>query len=266
MSEPRDDTPEMATWHYQAWCGMCLAVVFVAQLTQGIFLTNVLTFLLGLLGLVSKLRWGGMFLLLAVAFAQSVHFYFTERLTRGLTAFSRNLELHDFLLTLGVLGYMAGHHRLLGIWHHLWPLDPRERRGKPQPTFLWMRKRSPIVQHRRREKHLRGAELVTLVFILPMLTLAAIGLHSMSRYGRGWLGAPLGLGPFLVLFWILLVLSFVVRQVFELWSVGTFSPMTARLYVQDQLWQQVRGEQRRIARWRAWQKVEQRARQTPEEK
>jgi len=257
----------LRVWHYQFWCGACLAVVFVAQLSQGIFLTNVLVFLVGLLGIVSRLRWGVLYLMVGVGFCQSVHFFMTERPTLGWRAVSRDLDLHDFLLALGVLCFAVGYQRLQGMWHHAWPSDPRERRGKPKPTFLWMRPRPPVVDHRRRDEHLRSSEIVKIAFFAPLLVLAGVMLFTFVRPARGvdvWLDfpgnlgrfLPPGLGHFVLLFWIFLLFIWLTRHVLDLWRFWTLPPTTARLYVHDQIWNQLRGEQRRIARWQAWRNLQ----------
>lgn len=248
----------LRTWHYQAWCGLCLALVFMGQLAQGILLTNLLAVLLGALGLVSRLRWGSFFLLIGVGLAQSLHFFLVERFTRGWGA-GRDLDLHDFLIALGVLGYGAGQYRLQGLWHHLWPPDPRERSGKPRPTFPWLRNRPPVVRHHRLERHLRPAEMIGLALGVPITVLAGMVLFAVTRPSRGWLALPWGLGHFLLLFWALLLGVWMVRHVLDLWHVWSLKPMEARMFLQDQLWAQTRGELRRIARWKAWRKVEERA-------
>lgn len=264
MSQPSslpENQPEMElrAWHYQMWCALCLGVIFIAQLSQGLFLTNILAMLLGLLGIVSGLRWGVLLLFLGVGVAQSFHFFLTERYGLRMGLPSRDLDLHDFLLGLGVLGYVIGHHRLQGIWHSLWPPDPRERRGKPRPTFLWLRLRPPIVHHRRKEMHLRAAELISLAVLVPVITLAALTLHAFTRPPRGWLELPLGLGHALILLWILLLTTWLSRNILDLWHIRGSPPIVARMLLQDRLWKELRGEQRRIARWRAWRKLEEKA-------
>jgi hypothetical protein len=69
----------------------------------------------------------------------------------------------------------------------------------------------------------------------------------------------MGGGHLLILLWVLFLSVWLVRQALELWQMWTHGPSEARLYVQDQLWAQTRGELRRIARWRAWRKIEDRS-------
>jgi hypothetical protein len=248
------DVPPLRVWHYQAWCGICLAFIFLGQLEQGIILSNFLAILPGLLSILPRFRWSFFVFLLGIVVAQTLNFFLVERQLfdrRG-----RELEVHDFLLALGILGYAIGQHRLQGLWQHVWPLDPRERAGEPRPTFLGLRPRQPIVPHRRREEHLRPGELLTAAFLVPALTVLGMVLFMLTRPERGWLGLPQGLAYFLVLFSVLLLGAWLIRQVLVLWHAWTLRGDEALLFLQDQLWAQLRGEQRRIERWRAWKKVE----------
>jgi hypothetical protein len=256
MTPKPPEEPLLRVWHYQAWCGVCLTLIFMGQFSQGILLTNVLACLLGALGIVSRLRWGAFFVLIGVGFAQSMHFFTTERFTRSWGSAGRELDLHDFLLALGILGYVVGQYRLQGLWHHLWPPDPRERRGRPQATFLGLWPRPPMVRHRRREGNIRPQEMVSLSILTPLLVLAGMLAYTLTRPPRGWLNMPWGLGHFLILFWVVVLGAFVLRHIMEIWQTWTQSMPASCLFLHDQLWAQTRGEMRRIARWRAWRKIE----------
>ncbi|MFO0969817.1 MAG: hypothetical protein U0793_30035 [Gemmataceae bacterium] len=265
MSEPsaevgngraaEETAPLLQLWHYQAWCGVCLGLIFLAQFTQGIVLTNLVTVLLGVVGILLRVRWGVFFLLSGVIIAQSMNFFLNERyMTWG--GRGREPELHDFLLGIGVLGYVMGQYRLQGLWHFVWPADPRQRAGPVGRRFLFWRGRAPIVQHRRAETDLRMPELVNLAFLIPTLALAAMVLFTVTRPARDWLELPGGLAHFVVLLWILLLGGWVVRQALELWHAWSPGDDEATLFLQDQVWKDLRGEQRRIERWRAWAKAE----------
>lgn len=263
MKPANEEDLMLRAWHYQAWCGLCLGLVFLAQLAQGILLTNLLCVLLGALGIVSRPRWGSFLLLLGVAFSQSLHHFVTDRYSRSWGSAGRDLDLDDFLLTVGILGFVAGQHRLQGLWHHLWPPDPRERSGAPKPMFLGLWRRKPVVQHRRKEAQMRPQEFLALSMITPVLALAGMMLYTVTRPTRGWLGFPLGAGHFLILLWVLFLSVWMMRQALEIWQIWTQGHAEAQLYAQDQLWVQTRGELRRIARWRAWRQVEDQAADKP---
>ena len=249
--------PLLQLWHYQAWCGVCLGLIFLGQFTQGIVLTNLLTVILGVIGILLRVRWGVFFLLSGVIIAQSMNFFLNERFV---TLGGREPELHDFLLGIGTLGYVIGQYRLQGFWHFVWPADPRQRAGPAGRWLLFWRGRPPIVQHRRAETDLRMPEMINLAFLIPSLALAAMVLFTLTRPARGWLDLPGGLAAFLILLWVLLLAAWLVRQVLELWRAWSPGDDEATLFLQDQVWKDLRGEQRRIERWLAWGREERRTR------
>src|SRR5262245_63572713 len=102
MTTQTPDEAPLRLWHYQVWCGCVITLVFIAQLSHGILLTNVLACLLGVLGIVSRMKWVVFFLLIGVGFSQTYHFFVVERYAMGIGAPGRNLDVQDFLLALGV--------------------------------------------------------------------------------------------------------------------------------------------------------------------
>jgi hypothetical protein len=59
----------------------------------------------------------------------------------------------------------------------------------------------------------------------------------------------------LLLLWLLAAGFWVVGSLLTYWKHRCHDPATAQLYLQDLLWRDTRGEQRRVNRWLAWWKL-----------
>lgn len=63
---------------------------------------------------------------------------------------------------------------------------------------------------------------------------------------------PLRVVQLLQMAWGLALALFLAGQLFRFWRFLQMECMTARVFLQDVLWHETRGEQRRIGRWLAW--------------
>lgn len=243
--------------HYQVLCGFCLGVIFLAQLQQGLFITNILVLLVGILGLMSRIRIGPVLLLLFFAGAQMNH---KAAVTRGLASRQTEdfqLQIHELALCAAVFGFVVGHYRLQSIWHSLWPVDPRF--PDAPRTRVDPRQRQTPLKEPRPSQQITPLELARFVVSLPVWVLLGVLVWGVLNQRRELFGLPQALVRIVVLVICLGVLSFVIRMGLGYWRHRRRDHAAARLYLQDVLWNETRGEQRRLNRWLAWWQIERQA-------
>jgi hypothetical protein len=251
-SEAPSPHPKVGTGHYLALCGLCLAIIFLVQLQAGALLTNLLGVLVGALCLVTKIRLGPTLLVFFVSVAQlALH------MDSPLGPFRRHrtMELNDVALCAAVLGYVIGHLRLQGIWHQLLPTDTRWRAGTPRRYFPWVRKQVPLVQEKRPAGQVTPQEIAWLVATLPIWAVTAQMVWVLFPSDATVLDIPPRLLQALLAVWLLVVGFYVARTFLKIWKQRCHDPAIAQLFLQDLLWRDTRGEQRRVNRWLAWWKL-----------
>jgi hypothetical protein len=251
MNAPNETSaPQVGVIHYQLLCAFCLAVVLLIQLQAGLVLTNLFGILIGAAGLVFRLRLAPILFVALVAIAQltlahGAHFDYVNR----------TMTPNDVFLCAAVLGYVSCHFRLQSIWYGVLPSDPRLRAGPPRRAFPWIRRREPLVHEKRGAQQITPRELAWLVATLPLWAVAAQLANKLIP--RQWylLGFPATFIQILVVLWLLAVGFAVVRAFLNYWTHRDHDAATAQLYLQDILWRDTRGEQRRVNRWLAWWKL-----------
>jgi hypothetical protein len=152
------------------------------------------------------------------------------------------LQPLDLSLCMATLAYVAAHYRLNTLRFHAVPADARVQaiEGATQA----------------RSAHLATqGEFLGLLAQIPLFALLAQGLwYALSAHREIAKLQPEGV-RFLTLVWMLSLGLFVLSYLFRYWRRRQMDVTTARLLLQDVLWQETRGEQRRINRWLAWDKV-----------
>lgn len=158
---------------------------------------------------------------------------------------SRNLlPISDFLLALGVLIYAAAQYRLQGL---TWRLFPRVRQRKAPPATK-----------KEEEMARRSPGLVTaseVVMMLAGLALCGIAAALFWDWLQGqetdlvildtaWQG--------ILVVWLVGGAVLVIAAGLRYLALRRLTAAEARLYLQDVLWRETRGEQRRLNRWLAW--------------
>lgn len=242
--------PSPDTRHYMALCGFCLAVIFLVQVQAGNIVVNALAVLVGAMALFGKLRAGPILVAVLVAVAQ-----LSRQVLPGMVLDVDRprsaMKLMDVLLCAAVLGYVAGHYRLQSVWHRLLPMDIRQRFGPPRRDF-WLRKRSPTFKEARPASQITAHEIAWLVICLPIwAVLAQMGLALLPKE-MGALGLPVRLMQLLTLLWLLGVGFLVAGTLLAYLKHRGYDAAAAQMYLQDQLWRDTRGEQRRVNRWLSW--------------
>lgn len=254
QTTPQRSLPELGPLIYLLLCVLALAAIFLAQLQQGLFLSNALAVMIGALGLVSRLRLGPILLLLAVAGAQLL-----QRRTQGGFMAPRfqgtTFQTYELQLAVGVLAYVAGHFRLQGLWHEIVPRDVRQRVGPAKPYFFTGEMIKPVAVHKRASRHLSPAEIIWFLLSLGIWVLLGQLLWLWLAPPRNTLDMPGYLWQMLVLASTAFVGALVSRQLLLQWSYRQMTPAQARLTLQDILWQETRGDQRRLNRWLKWREM-----------
>ena len=231
--------------HYQALCGLALAAIFVVQMQQSLLmmqaslLVNLLVLFIGTVGILYRVRISPMFVLIALAVPMLIEQYSMNRLFKPDFRAMR-FEVADMLLCAATLTYLLGQYRLHGLWFGVLPPDKR------------------LPAQARSEESLSMAELVTLMMPIPVVALVAeVAVFLLKRQGTA-----LDLGPewnqLLLAAWTILLVMFLAAHAFRHWRRLQMDRVSAELLLQDTLWHETRGEQRRINRWLAWQTLRQR--------
>jgi hypothetical protein len=235
---------------YQLLCLGGLALVLVVRLGRGIGLVDLLVIVIGLLGVVARLRLAPVLLLLLVAAGELVPRVMWGARPMGWYDFGWTFRPDDVILCCGVLGYVVAHFRLQGLVHVLLPLDRRLRERPPRPHGVGQvvrRKRSPALVH--------PVEVGVFLLSLPLWALLAQAVWYWLAARRSMLDFPHGLTRFLLLTWALGVGGLVVSSLLGYWKRRGMKGEEAALLLQDTLWRETRREQRRLSRWLTWSRV-----------
>jgi len=252
--EPSSFTPQVDTGHYMGLCGICLGIIFLVQLEEGLWLPNLLCFTVGFAILFFKMRIGPLLFVIFVAGAQLA-------LHASMNGFSGpspdrvSIALTDVILCAALLGYVVSHYRLQSIWYHVLPTDVRLLSGSPRRVFPWIMKRVPMVEEKRSSTQVTPWEIAWLVVTLPVWAIIAQMSLALVPQDSSILGIPPHWFRILLFLWLLAVGFWVVHSFLQLWKHLRHDRFKAQLYLQDLLWQDTRGEQRRVNRWLAWWKL-----------
>lgn len=175
-----------------------------------------------------------------------------------------SLPALDVLFCAAVLVWMASYFRLLSVTWTIFPIDRRRMRSPGQ-----RRLDLEELAHRRRAEPAGGEEIAWLLMTSALCAVAAqlvlrwlarrnsmIDLGPLSA-GVAYVDLNAGLWQTIVLMWLFGTVLLVVTGVLGYLGQRRMTPAEAELYLQDQLWRQVRREAARTSRWLAW--AEQRA-------
>lgn len=217
-----------------------LAVVFLVLEERGMEGWGLVPALVGLLGVVSRRGGAPLLLLLALGVCLSLEGTRWMLFTRGTL-----VRVPDFLLSAAVLAYLAACYRLQGLLSGIVPAEPALDRKGPKSA-------DEIPAPRRSAELVSPPEVGRLLLTLPLW--AALAQVCWNVLPTQW-GNP-GLRPSLwrVMLWSWMIGGLVLAAATALaaWRWYRLSPAEANLYLQDVVWQETRGEQRRLNRWRQW--------------
>lgn len=254
--------------HYQAVCGLALSAIVLIQLQQFSLLpqvslvVNVLIGLIGVLGIFYRARLSPVLALVAIAAPHLIEQYHAHQFSNADARSMRFLDVGDLLLCMAALTYFIGHYRLQGLWFGVVPADvrvvmPLVPGGQGVGNGV---AEKPAPPRARSEQSLSALELITLVFTVPAFALLADFAGLLLK--QHWRVIDLPPRPhwqeFLAVAWILLLVMFLAAHAFRYWRRLQMDRVSAMLMLQDILWNETRGEQRRINRWLAWKKLKER--------
>lgn len=242
---PADGGIAITPRHYQAICGLALGAIFLIQLQSSssgaplMMVANLFVLFLGTVGTLYRVRLAPILVLVAFSGPQLFEQYQLNQMFNPDFRGFRFLDVADLVLCMAMLTYLIGQYRLHSLWFGILPRDPRV----------------PEESQRRSGGSLNATELSSLIFPIPIAAILA----ELSGYLLSQQFGVFELQPrpkqLLVVAWVVLLLMFVGSHGFRYWRRLQMDSVSAQLLLQDTLWQQTRGEQRRIHRWLAWQKL-----------
>jgi hypothetical protein len=240
-----------------------LGVILLVQIEQQAGLSSLLLVMVGLLGVLSRLRAAPIVVLLILAGQQLLRQAALVRYdTRGYAA-AWSPEVTDIVLCGAVLAYVLAHYRLQSLVYSVVPVDPRRREGPPRWHF-WRFQRLPrVVLERRSPRSVSRVEVGLLVMSLPAAPLLAQLLWAGLARPREMLGLPPRLWRSLLVTWALGFGLFVVAAALRHLRHRRMTLHEAALLLQDLVWHETRREQRRLNRWLAWKRLTRRPGKEP---
>jgi hypothetical protein len=234
---------------YQILGLSALGVTFLMDLQQGNTLLSILLLMVGLLGTLSRMRVGPILFLLGFAVIQWAKQHAWSQF--GGLPFSSpraGLLAQDLAVSMAVLAYVLAQYRLQSLTLNILPPDPRRRSGPRR----WLIFPPRIVLQRRPGTLVNPQEVAWFVLGLPVWALLAQVLWSWLAPPRPVLGLPIWIARLTFFGWGLGLGALLAAAALDLWRRRRSPPEVAALYLQDVLWRETRGEQRRLNRWTAW--------------
>jgi hypothetical protein len=233
---------------YRMMAAMALAVIFLLHLDQGLTIWGSIVLVVGAMAIVLRLPISPLFVLIGVVGGQLyLHFVFPGRRPRGV------LQVEDVMLCTATLAYVGAHYRLSALWRSILPRDPRQRYHRKAMTIVPLGRLGKIVSQHRPATESGPGEMVWFLLQLLLFVLLAQGAWVVLNARRELLDF---LSPrefqLVLLAWGLVMGLFLAAQLFRLARLLRMDRATAEVLLQDALWQETRGEQRRIGRWLAW--------------
>jgi hypothetical protein len=172
MTVQRNNEQPLADTAVQVYTYICLTalvVLFLVLLRRGLGGWGFVPAVVGLLGLVLRWRLAPPLTLIVLTFV----LYLREPVVIHPFQFlSRGFSLSDWLISVSILAYFAGHYRLQGLTHSIFPIDPRRRRSAKAGSRT--QADGAAAERLSRDPELaQSAEVGWILLSLPVLALAA---------------------------------------------------------------------------------------------
>lgn len=245
-STPPEDQPINAADTYGYLCGTALVLIGLVLLRKGLFPWAMFPVGTGLLGLFFRWRITPV---LIICITGSCLVYAEPGGLRGSVQrpSAGYVDLQTWILCSALLAYVIGHYRLQALSSAIFPPDRRSV-GKKS-------KKSPL-DRPRTDQTVGAGEIGWLVFSLPFVSFAALLVLRMVSVPRADLGFNNPASWItLILLWILGLGVFLGHGIMAYLALRGLDVAEARLYVQDQLWLEMRRDLRRLSRWRVWSRL-----------
>lgn len=231
--------------HYQALCGLALATIFLVQIQRPsmempiTLLVNLLVVFVGTLGILYRVRLSPILILIVFAVPHLAEQLLTDQIFNPDFRSFRFLDVADVLLCIAMLTCLIGQYRLHGLWFGVLSADPRQ----------------PAAAQARSEASLSASELLALIFPVPIFALLAEFVALLLKQHWTLIDLPPRWQQFLAVAWAILLALFLAAHAFRYWRRQQMDRVSAQVLLQDVLWHETRGEQRRINRWLVWKKL-----------
>lgn len=232
--------------HYYVVCLVSLSVIWLVLLRRELPATATLfPVLVGILGIAVRWRLAPVFLLVTLAICLKF-----ELTSEG----QRTFRVSDLILCAATLTYVAGQFRLQGLLDHVVPIDPRRREGPPRwhVGLLSIRYQPEVVREKRAPSLVTREEVGMLILGSALWAGLAQIFWNFLPLEKGNPGFPLPVWRAILLAWIIGASLYIVFGMLNYFGQREMTAEEATLFLQDVLWKETRGEQRRLNRWSAW--------------
>jgi hypothetical protein len=207
--------------------------------------------LVGILGITLRWRLAPVVMLITLAVCLKLDYPISGQVSFRVT---------DFILCGATLAYLIAQYRLQSMMNHIFPVDSRQREGPPRwhVGILSLRYQPEIAKERRSPKLVSREEIGLLILGSGLwATLAQACWHLFpSNWGNP--GFPTPEWRAILMTWIVGAALYIVFGLLHYWAQRHMTAEEAMLVLQDELWKETRGEQRRVNRWLAWARLRQR--------
>ncbi len=236
--------------HYLVVGLVSLSVIWLLLVRREVTpMVTLFPILVGILGITIRWRLAPVLMLVILAVCLKI-----EWIPREAT-----FRITNFILCGAALVYLIAQYRLQSLMDHIFPIDSRRREGPPRwHVGLLSLRYQPEIAHERRPPALVTREEIGMVVLGSALWAALAQLSWIwvpSRWGNP--GFPQPAWRAIVLTWIAGASLYVAFSLLHYWSRRHMTAQEALLFLQDELWKETRGEQRRINRWRVWARLRQ---------
>jgi hypothetical protein len=231
---------------YYVICLVSMSLIWLVLLKRALPTSATLfPILVGVLGIAA--RWRLAPVLLLATLAVCLKFESTYNLQKA-------FHVSDLILCTATLAYIAAQFRLQGLLDHIVPVDPRRREGPPRwhVGLLTIRYQPKVVREARSPMLVNREEVGMLILGSALWAGLAQVCWNLLPADRGNPGFPQPVWRAIVVAWIIGAGLYVVFGLLDYWSQRSMNGEEAALFLQDVLWKETRGEQRRLNRWHAW--------------
>jgi hypothetical protein len=244
---------------YMIVCLVSLFLIMLLLLQEGLGWWSIVPVLLGAIGILTT--WG---LFPSLVLACLVVLMIVRRRMYGIP-WGYRLEssfLFDVALAMLTLAYLSGAMRLLALVRSTVPVDVRQARRPPARRVRgrWFLPREAT---KRSSFNVPSQEIVSLLFATPAFVAAAflswVFLANLSV--PEWFQAGDAAWRLVVAVWAGGIVLATIGVVLAFLDRIHATPEESLLYLQDQLWKDTRGEERRIDKWISWARLRQQAKE-----